>query len=209
MQERAKAKWYERYYWFFSSNGLLVFAGKNMRNNRTIMKRYCKPEDLILSSEMEDAPLVVVKTQNISPIPAETIYEAAELAIDYSSVWEKKMENFPAFYIKPEQVVVDEKIQINGEKKFLEKIKPRISIGILQENVWNAKLIFGPPTAVKKHTPYMLTLIPGDVEAGKLAGEIKKLLLQKIPPELQQSTETIELKEIVKIIPFGKADLVR
>jgi hypothetical protein len=205
----ASKKWYERYHWFLSSNGLLVFAGKNMRNNRTIMKRYCKPEDLILSSEMENAPLVVVKTQNISPIPAETIYEAAEFVIDYSDVWKKKIENFPVFYVKPEQVFANEKIEIRGEKKFLEKIKPRLSIGIKQEKVWNAKLIFGPPTAVKKQTPYMLTLIPGDVEAEKLSGEIKKLLLQKIPPEIQQPTEAIELKEIMKIVPHGKADLVR
>ena len=205
-------KWYERYYWFFSSNGLLVFAGKNMRNNRTIMKRYCKPEDLILFSEAENSPLVVIQTKKISPIPAETIYEAAELVVNYSDVWKNKIENFPVFYVKPEQVVINEKIEkieITGERKFIEKIKPRLSIGIQQEKVFDAKLIFGPPTAVKKHTPYMLTIIPGEIAAENLALEIKKLLLQKVPPEVYQQTESIELKEIVKIIPFGKADLVR
>jgi hypothetical protein len=202
-------KWYERYYWFFSSNGLLVFAGKNMRNNRTILKRYCKPEDLILSSEINNSPIVVIKTQNITPIPPETIYEAAELVVNYSEIWKNKIENFPVFYVKPEQVAVNEKIEIQGEKKFLEKIKPRLSIGIKQEEVWNAKLIFGPPTAVKKQTPFMLTLIPGEIPAENLAGEIKKLLLQKVAPEIYQQTEAIEMKEIQKIIPFGKADLVR
>lgn len=202
-------KWYERYFWFFSSNGLLVFAGKNLRNNRTIFKRYCKPEDLVLSSESSNSPLVVIQTKNISPIPAETIYEAAELVVNYSEIWKNKIENFPVFYIKPEQVKVNEKIEIMGEKKFLEKIKPRLAIGIKQENVWNAKLIFGPPTAVKSQTPYMLTIIPGETEGENLAQEIKKLLLQKVPPEIYQQTESIEQKEIQKIIPFNKADLVR
>jgi hypothetical protein len=205
----ASKKWYERYYWFLSSNGLLVFAGKNMRNNRTIMKRYCKPEDLVLSAEIPNAPLVVVKTQNIAPVPAETIYEAAELVVNYSEIWKNKVENFPVFYVKPEQVAVSDKIEITGEKKFIEKIKPRIAIGIKQENVWNAKLIFGPPTAVKKQTPYMLTLIPGDVPGDKLSNEIKKLLLSKVPPEIYSQTEAVDQKEICKIIPHGKADLVR
>jgi len=202
-------KWYERYYWFFSSNGLLVFAGKNMRNNRTIFKRYCKPEDLVLCSETKDSPLVVIKTQNIIPIPAETIYEAAELVVNYSEIWKNKIENSPVFYVKPEQVFVNDSVQINGEKKFIEKIKPRLAIGILQENTWNARLICGPPTSVKKQTPYMLTIIPGDIPAENLAQEIKKLLLQKIPPEIYDQTESIESREIEKIIPFGKADLVR
>lgn len=202
-------KWYERYYWFFSSNGLLVFAGKSMRNNRTIFKRYCKPEDLVLSSDLENSPLVVIQTKNINPIPAETIYEAAELVVNFSDVWKNKIENFPVFYVKPEQVVVNEKIQVNGEKKIIEKIKPRLAIGMKQEEVWNAKLIFGPPTAVKSQTPYMLTIVPGDVEAKNLSQEIKKLLLQKVPPEIYEQTNALETKEIEKIIPFGKADLVR
>lgn len=202
-------KWYERYYWFFSSNDLLVFAGKNLRNNRTIFKRYCRKEDLVLSSEAENSPFVVIKTQNVNPIPAETIYEAAELVVNYSDVWKNKVENFPVFYFKPEQVVVSEKVEINGEKKFIEKIKPRLAIGMQQEKTFNAKLISGPPTAVKKHTPYMLTIIPGDISAENLAPEIKKLLLHKVPPEIYNQTESIELKEIEKIIPFGKADLVR
>lgn len=202
-------KWYERYYWFFSSNGLLVFAGKNLRNNKTIFKRYCKPEDLVLSSEAANSPLVIIQTKNISPIPAETIYEAAELVVDFSDVWKNKIENFPVFYVKPEQVVVGEKIQINAEKKIIEKIKPRLAIGMKQEQVWNAKLIFGPPTAVKNQTPYMLTIIPGDTEAKNLSEEIKNQLLQKVPPEIYEQTKALETNEIEKIIPFGKADLVK
>lgn len=202
-------KWYERYYWFFSSNGFLVFAGKNLRNNKTIFKRYCKPEDLVLSSEAANSPFVIVQTRKINPVPAETIYEAAEFVVNYSDIWKNKIENFPVFYVKPEQVSVNENVQISGEKKFLEKIKPRLSVGILQEKVWNAKLIFGPPTAVKKQTPYMTTVIPGEFPAENLSQEIKKLLLQKVPPEIYNQTAEIDSKEIAKIIPFGKGDLVR
>jgi len=202
-------KWYERYYWFISSNGLLVFAGKNMRNNKTIFKRYCKPEDLVLSSELPNSPFVIIQTKNVNPIPAETIYEAAELVVNYSEVWKNRIENFPVFYLKPEQIAVADTVQINGEKKFLEKIKPRLSVGIKQQDVWNAKLISGPPTAVKSQTPFMTTIIPGEISAENLSQEIKKLLLQKVPPEIYEQTNAIETKEIEKIIPFGRADLVR
>ena len=200
-------KWFERYYWFVSSNGLIVAGGKSKRNNQTIVKRYTKPHDLILNADVE-APIVVIKNdQKIFPLPAETIYEAAELVAAYSAAWNEKKESIPVFYILPEQISVD--LIIQGEKKYLEKIKPRLSIGIKQEDVWNAKLIFGPPTAVKKQTPYMITLVPGDRSADDIVNEIRKELLLKIPYEIKQATEGIELKEIKKIIPFKKAELVR
>jgi len=208
-------KWFERYYWFFSSNDVLVIAGKNPRNDETILKRYTRPQDLVLHSDLK-SPFAVVRNDANQVLPAETIYEAAVFLACYSEAWEKKMEKeqVSIFYVKPEQIVKPEKaekgvFEIQGEKKYLEKIEPRLSIGIKQEEVFNAKLIFGPPTAVKAHTPYMVTIKPGETDAKALAEEIKKELLLKVCPEISKATEAIELKEIEKIIPFKKGELVK
>jgi predicted ribosome quality control (RQC) complex YloA/Tae2 family protein len=208
-------KWFERYRWFYSSNSILVIAGKNARNNETIVKRYTKQQDLVLHVDIHGSPFAVIKNdKKLDVLPPETIYEAAELAACYSSAWEQKLANVHVYYIKPEQVVKEGGLplgsfMIKGERKWIEKVKLRLSIGIKQTEVFHAKLIFGPPTAVKKQTPYMLTIVPGDRSANDLAKEIKKLLLAKVPYEIQKATEEIPEEEIKKIIPYGKAELVR
>jgi hypothetical protein len=208
-------KWFERYYWFFSSNNILVIAGKNPRNDETILKRYTRPQDLVLHSDLK-SPFGVIRNDANQVLPAETIYESAVFLSCYSEAWEKKMEKeqVRVFYVKPEQIIKPEKaekgvFEILGEKRYLEKIEPRLSIGIKQEEVFNAKLIFGPPTAVKAHTPYLVTIKPGDVDGKILAEEIKKELLLKVCPEISRSTEEIELKEIERVIPFKRGELVK
>ena len=212
---KIRKKWFERYRWFYSSNGLLCIAGKNARNNETIVKRYTRPQDLVIHVDIHGSPFVIIRNdQKLPVIPAETIYEAAEFVATYSKAWDQKIASISVYYIKPEQVVKEGGLplgsfMIHGERKWLEKIKPRLSIGMKQEEVYKAKLIFGPVTAVKKQTPYLVTIVPGELIADELAKEIKNQLLMKVPFEIKKSTEETDLEEIKKIIPYGKGELVR
>jgi len=208
-------KWFERYRWFLSSNGLLCIAGKSARNNETIVKRYTRPQDFVMHVDIHGSPFVVIRNdQKLEIIPAETIYEAAEFAAAYSKAWDQKVATISVYYIRPEQVAKEPGLplgsfMIHGERKWLEKIKPRLSIGIKQEEVYKSKLISGPVTAVKKQTPYLITIVSGDRTSEDLAKEIKNQLLMKIPFEIKKSSEEIDLEEIKKLIPYGKGELVR
>ena len=219
--KKQSKKWYERYRWFHSLGNTLVVAGKSQRNNETILKRYTKPADIVLHAEIAEAPVAVVRNEG-QELSAEAVYEAAVLVASYSAAWRDKIEKekFSVFYVKPEQVSLVSKagsklseIIFEGERKILEKIEPRLSIGVKEERTkeggFVAKLIFGPPTAVRRQTQFMTTLVPGERSADELAPEIKKLLLQKVSPEIYAGTEAIDLGEIKKIIPFGKGELVR
>ena len=216
------AKWFERYRWFHSIDNTLVVAGKSQRNSETILKRYVKPADLILHAEIPEAPIAVVKNPAEQQLSAEAVYEAAILVATYSSAWRDKIETekVSVFYVMPEQVSLLQRagskqaeIKFEGERKILDKIEPRLSIGVKEERAaegsFAARLIFGPPTAVRRQTQFMVTLVPGERTADELAAEIKKLLLGKVSPEIYAGTEAIELSEIKKIIPFGKGELVR
>jgi predicted ribosome quality control (RQC) complex YloA/Tae2 family protein len=211
---KPKKKWYERYRWFISSDGILVVAGKNARNNETIVKRYVRKHDLVLHANLHGSPFAVIRNdKKLEVLPAETIYEAAELVASYSSAWRDKIPIVEVYYVKPEQVVKEPGLPlgsfvIRGERRWLKKIKPRISIGVKRVND-EVKIVYGPPTAVKKQTPYLVTIIPGDKDGSELAEEIKKELLLKVSYELKKATEEIDLEEIRKIIPYGKGELVR
>lgn len=210
-EEKPRKKWFERYYWCFSSNDILIISGKNPRNNKTILKRFVDYNDIILQPETDNSVFAVIKNpQKINPLPAETIYEAATFISSFSNAWLKKQET-NVFYFYPDKIKRRRKpgvFDVVGEKKIIEKIKPRISIGIKQEKAFSGKIIFGPPTAVKKQTPYLVTIVPGEKDSSSLSEEIKSSLLRKVPFELSQFVGRIDLKEIRKIIPFKRGELV-
>ena len=132
------------------------------------------------------------------------MYEAAIHVANYSNAWKDKIDSIDVNIYKPENFLN----KVKEEGKFLEKIEPRMSVGIIQKDVFQAILISGPPTAVKKYTPFMITIVPGDADAKELGKEIKKQLSGKVPFEIQNATEQIDEKEIEKLIPFGKGKLV-
>ena len=132
------------------------------------------------------------------------MYEAAIHVANYSSAWKDKTDSIDVNIYKLENFLT----RVKEKGKYLEKIEPRLSIGIIQEEVFHANLISGPPTAVKRHTPFMITIVPGDSDAKELGKEIKKQLLAKVPFEIQNEVEQLPEKEIEKIIPFGKGKLV-
>jgi len=221
-QKNPRKKWFERYRWFHSLGDVLVVAGKTSRNNETILKRYTKPADIVLHAEIPEAPIAVVRNENQQQLSAEAIYEAAVLVASYSSAWRDKIEaeKISVFYVAPQQVSLISKvgsklaeIRFDGERKLLQKIEPRLSIGMKEERAddgsFLGKLIFGPPTAVRRQTQFMVTLVPGEKSSDELAPEIKKQLLMKVSPEIHAATEAIDISEIKKIIPYGKGELVQ
>lgn len=204
---KTKRKFYERwYYWTFTSDGFLVFRGKNQRQNLTILRRFVVPNDLLFFDTLENPVFTVLKVGGFSkPLPPITIYEAAEFACAYSYAWAKKLEKIEIFYTERYNVRVEKNIEVQNFRK-IEKVKPKLSIGF---NVKEMKIVYGPPTSVKKYSDYMVTVVPGDRDSKALAVVIKNSLLEKALPEDKEAIERINLREIQKIIPYGKGDLVK
>ena len=83
---RRKPKWYERFRWFFSSDGFMVLGGRDTDTNEEIYARYMERRDLVLHTDAPGAPLTVIKTEG-EIVPESTLLEAAQFAVSYSSVW--------------------------------------------------------------------------------------------------------------------------
>ncbi|MEM5793720.1 MAG: ribosome rescue protein RqcH [Candidatus Aenigmatarchaeota archaeon] len=205
-----KKEWYERFRWFISSDNFLIIAGKDAKTNEEIVKKYSREKDLILHADIRGAPFVLIRNEKKKEIPMETIMEAAEFAASYSKAWLLGLGTIDVFYVKPEQVVKEAlplgSFKIKGKREWLKKVLLRVSIGLKIED--GIKIIAGPVTAIKKQTPYIVTICPGDVSSEELAREIKRELLLKVPFEIKNLVEKIELEEIKRHIPYGKGKLV-
>ncbi|KAL5237845.1 hypothetical protein ACI65C_005255 [Semiaphis heraclei] len=99
-----KTYWFEKFYWFISSENYLVIAGRDAHQNEVIVKRYMKSSDIYVHAGFSGATTVIIKNPTNQPVPPATLNEAAVMAISYSVSWTMKINLQNAFWVKPEQV---------------------------------------------------------------------------------------------------------
>ncbi|MGC8812390.1 MAG: NFACT RNA binding domain-containing protein, partial [Candidatus Aenigmatarchaeota archaeon] len=210
VEKKERKEWYERFRWFLTSDGFLVIGGKDAKTNEEIVKKYAREQDLIFHTDIHGAPFVLIRNDRKKEVPMESIMEAAEFAASYSKAWLLGLGSVDVFYFKPKQAIKGGlplgSFKIEGKREWLEKVTLRVSIGIKVED--GIKIIAGPVTAIKRQTPYIVTICPGDINSDELAKEIKKEFLLKVPFEVKSLIERMNLEDIKKHIPYGRGKIV-
>jgi len=195
-----KKNWYEKYRWFYTSEGFLAVAGKDASSNYALIRKHLEKDDLVFHSEVRGAPILILK--NGMKSSETSIIEAAQFAACYSRAWREGLQYISVYYVKPEQISLSPPpghylpkggVIIKGEKKYL-TVKLELAIG-----GENDKLVWGPPQTLKGRTTKMVKIIPGNKKARQLAEEIVNRVFKDA-----DSKKKIELIEkIVQIIPYG------
>lgn len=207
-------KWYEKFRWFFSSDGFLIIAGKDATTNEILIKKHTEPYDLVFHADVTGAPFVVIKTEGKNA-SQETKKEAAEFAAAYSKAWSAGLGAADVYCIKPDQVskkppageyLAKGAFMIYGSKEWFRNVELRLAIGVKISGK-SAEVLVGPYNSVKKQTDYFVTIRPGDKKSSELAKIIKMKILKKAKPEEKSVVENILLDEFQRIIPSGKGEV--
>ncbi|KAF5275268.1 hypothetical protein FQA39_LY06928 [Lamprigera yunnana] len=98
-----KVYWFEKFFWFISSENYLVLAGRDQQQNELLVKRYMKPKDVYVHADVHGASSVLIKNPQCLPVPPKTLNEAGTMAISYSVTWEAKIIT-NAYWVYGEQV---------------------------------------------------------------------------------------------------------
>ena len=99
-----KVLWFEKFYFFISSENYIVIGGKDAQQNEMIVKRYLRQGDLYVHADLNGASSVVIKNRSSkNKIPSKTIEEAGCFAVCYSVAWESKTP-IRAWYVNSDQV---------------------------------------------------------------------------------------------------------
>lgn len=98
-----KVFWFEKFYWFVSSENYLVIGGRDQQQNELIVKRYMRPTDIYVHAEIQGASSVVIRNPTGNEVPPKTLLEAGTMAICYSVAWDAKVVT-TAYWVKSEQV---------------------------------------------------------------------------------------------------------
>ncbi|XP_054084386.1 ribosome quality control complex subunit NEMF homolog [Zeugodacus cucurbitae] len=122
-----KVYWFEKFYWFISSENYLVIGGRDAQQNELIVKRYMRPTDIYVHAEIQGASSVVIRNPTGAEIPPKTLLEAGTMAISYSVAWDAKVVT-NAYWVRSDQVTKTApsgeylgtgSFMIRGKKNFL------------------------------------------------------------------------------------------
>jgi predicted ribosome quality control (RQC) complex YloA/Tae2 family protein len=192
-------EWYEKFRWFFSSEGFLCIGGRDAATNEIVIKKHTEKEDIVFHSSMAGSPFFVIKAEGRKPGEA-TLKETAQATASYSRAWKSGLASAEVFYVNPDQVTKEAKsgefiargaFMIYG-KKNLVGVDLKLASGIK-----DGKIIGGPVDAIKSQTKDFVIINQGTDKASDIAKKIKKRL------------GAGELDDIIRMLPSGTCSIAK
>jgi len=101
-----KQFWFEKFWYFVSSDGYLVIGGKDAQQNELLYRRHLKKGDVYVHADLQGASSVIVKNNPQTPdapIPPSTLSQAGALTVCTSSAWDSKAV-MAAWWVNADQV---------------------------------------------------------------------------------------------------------
>ncbi|KAK2882364.1 hypothetical protein FQN49_000419 [Arthroderma sp. PD_2] len=85
--------WFEKFFFFISSDGYLVIGGRDPQQDEILFQRYLKKGDIYVHTDLEGGVPLVVKNKPETPddpIPPNTISQASSYSVASSKAWDTK-----------------------------------------------------------------------------------------------------------------------
>jgi predicted ribosome quality control (RQC) complex YloA/Tae2 family protein len=194
---KRKQEWYEKFRWFFSSEGFLVIGGRDATTNEIIIKKQTDKSDVVFHTDMAGSPFFVIKTEGKEP-GKDTLQEVADATLCFSRAWKLGLMTTPTFWVRPDQVSKEANpgeympkgaFMIRGKTNYISPT-PNCAIGLLEDG----GIMCAPLSSVKKHCKKFIVLEQGE----KKPSDIAKLVKKKLGGETD---------EIIKSLPSGSMDV--
>ncbi|EMA64302.1 ribosome rescue protein RqcH [Halorubrum lipolyticum] len=217
---RSPDDWYDRFRWFHTSTGYLVIGGRNADQNEELVKKYMGKHDRFFHTQAHGGPVTLLKaagpSESADPVDfsEETLREAAQFAVSYSSDWKDGRGAGDAYMVEPDQVsktpesgeyIEKGSFVIRGDRTYFEDVPCRIAVGVQCEPVTQA--IGGPPSAVVDRAATSVTLEPGMYAQNDAAMMVYRELKGRFADQtfVRKVASADQLQEF---IPAGGSDIV-
>jgi len=182
-----KKEWYEKFRWFYSSEGFLCIGGRDATTNDIIVKKHTQPGDLVFHTDAPGSPFFIIKAEG-KTIGEATKEEAAQAAASYSRGWKLNLSSMEVYHVTPEQVTKEAKageylakgaFMIIGKRTYYHP-NLELAVGVLDDG----RIMGGPLPAVKKHCKKYAIIRQGDEKPSDIAKQLIKLLGAGTPDEV-------------------------
>ncbi len=195
---KREKKWFEKFHWFYTSEGKLAIGGKNAQQNDIVYKKHMEDSDLFFHADIQGGSAVILK-EGVNATEKEML-EAAQFAASFSNAWKNGNASVDVYAVKKEQLskaapggfIPVGAFAITGERKWFRNTRLGLRIGIGEHG----------PEIVPERSARKLekeTYIVPSV-SGKEKGDVAKTIAKNLGTDIT---------EILEITPAGKSKIVR
>ena len=212
-------RWFEKFKWFITSDGHLVIAGRDRKQNELLVNKYMSKQDIFIHAEIYGAPVVILKTNGKKP-SEESIREAAQFAISHSRAWREGLLSMRAYWVYGSQVTKSPPsgeylpkgaFIIRGRRNYINNIPLELAVGVL-EYEGDLKVLCAPKTIFERRgLPYVL-ICPGTLKKREAAKKIIEILVEKYSKagktKIANYLRNIRVEELESIMPPGGVTII-
>lgn len=180
-ETRSAGEWYERFWWFFTSDGFLVIAGRDANDNERIVRRYLTEEDIYVHADIHGGSSGVIKTYGREP-SEDALREACHFVACFSKAW-GSMSSCDAYWVRPDQVskrppsgqfLAKGSFMIYGKKNYYRNMPMRLSVGLV--DLGGERAMCAPESAIAGRCDKHVNIVPGDKSVERAARDIAGML---------------------------------
>ncbi|MDE1762142.1 MAG: DUF814 domain-containing protein [Candidatus Micrarchaeota archaeon] len=136
-----KKEWYEKFHWFFASDGSLAIGGRDASQNELINSRYFEEGDLFFHADIFGASVVILKGG--TKASAEVKEETAQFAACYSSAWKEGQATVNVYALGRSQVTKSKSggslgagaFALSGEREWFRNVRLELVASIKAEKL--------------------------------------------------------------------------
>ena len=207
--EVRKKNWFERYRWFFTSDGFLVVGGRDSSSNSAVIRKHLEKDDKVFHGEIYGSPFFLLKDDGSSM--ASSLNEVAHATVCFSRAWKESMYGTNAYWVNPDQVkkgapsgqsMGKGSFMIEGQRNFVKISTLKMCVAIVEYEGTHL-LTCGPP-ALKENCVSYVMIEPTGMELADVA--------KKIRYELLSMNETIaksfSVDDYVRVLPSGPSRII-
>ncbi len=207
--EIRKKSWYERYRWFYTSDGYLVVGGRDAASNSAVVRKHLGKNDKIFHGDIFGSPFFIIK--NAENAPDTSMNEVAHATVCFSRAWREGLYGVSAYWVNPEQVkksapsgefLPKGSFTIEGQRNFINSGNLKLTVGIIPQEDGHV-LTCGPPETIKKNSICYANIEP---HGGEMAETAKKIRMEFLKIH-EAITKKINIDDFVRVMPAGKSQI--
>lgn len=209
--EIRKKNWFERYRWFYTSDGLLAIGGRDSSSNSAIIRKHLGKNDKVFHAEIFGSPFFILKDVP-EQLPFDSLNETAHATVCFSRAWREAMYGMSGYWINPDQVkkaapsgqfLARGSFVLEGQKNFIKVPNLRLAVGILEHDDYHL-ITCGPPEPIKKSCICFAIIEPGDSETSVIAKKIRAEFIKLKEDVAKHFT----IDDFVRVLPAGTSRIV-
>jgi predicted ribosome quality control (RQC) complex YloA/Tae2 family protein len=205
-----KKRWFHRFRWFETSDGILVVGGRDAGQNEELVRKYLGGGDTFVHADVHGAAVVIVKGST------ERMDEAVQFAASYSGAWKSGHATADVYAARPDQVsktppsgeyLSTGGFAVRGERTWFRNVPLAVSIGLISGE--SPRVIGGPPAAISKRAKHRVTLRPGIFEPNDIAKKAVRALREMIPEaERGGLRRALSTEAVAAFVPAGGSEMI-